>query len=248
MPDLTAWQWTLAFVAASGIGISKSGFAGFGLFHIVIFSGLFGARESTGILLPLLIVGDVTAVSVFRRHARWDYIRRILPPAVVGVVVGWWMMGRLDDTTFKPLIGAIILLLAVLQAARMWKPAWFSEIPHARAFAWTLGFTAGMTTMLANAAGPIVAIYLVAVSLPKYEFVGTSAWFFLIINVLKIPFSTGLGLIRPDTLSLNLTLAPAVVAGLLVGRKLVHYIPQRLFDSLLLTFAAVAGLRMVGVF
>jgi len=245
LPELTQWQWILAVVAASGIGISKSGFSGFGLIHIAVFAELFGPRDSLGILLPLLIVGDISAVTAFRRHARWDYVRRILPPALVGVVAGWWLLGYLDGDAVKRTIGTIILLLAFLQAARMWKPDWFADIPHARWFAWSLGLSAGLTTMLANGAGPIVAIYLVAVSLPKYEFVGTSAWFFLIINVFKVPFSTGLGLIRPDTLMLNLLLAPSVVIGLLAGKKLVHYVPQKLFDTLLLTFAAVFGLRML---
>lgn len=248
LPDLTAWQWLLAIVAASGIGISKSGFSGFGLIHIVIFAEMFGPKNSLGILLPLLIVGDVAAVTAFRRHARWDYVRRILPPAIIGIVIGWWLLDYLDEGQVKRVIGAIILLLALLQAARMWRPDWFAEIPHARWFAWTLGLSAGLTTMLANAAGPIVAIYLVAVSLPKYEFVGTSAWFFLIVNVFKLPFSTGLGLVRPDTLLLNLILAPSVVIGLLSGKKLVQYISQKLFDTLLLTFAAVFGLRMLGFF
>jgi uncharacterized membrane protein YfcA len=247
LPDLTPWQWALAVVAASGIGFSKSGFAGFGLFHIVVFADMFGARPSTGILLPMLIVGDLTAVATFRRHARWDYIRRILPPALIGIVAGWWALDNLNEAATQRTIGLIILLLAVLQAARMWRPQWFTHIPHAKWFAWALGFAAGSTTMIANGAGPIVAIYLIAVSLPKYEFVGTSAWFFLIINLIKVPFSIELGLIRPDTLLLNLVFAPSVVVGLYVGKALVQYVPQRLFDSLLLMFAAVAGLRMVGV-
>lgn len=245
LPELTQWQWILAVVAASGIGISKSGFSGFGLIHIAVFAELFGPRDSLGILLPLLIVGDISAVAAFRRHARWDYVRRILPPALVGVVAGWWLLGYLDGDAVKRTIGTIILLLAFLQAARMWKPDWFADIPHAPWFAWSLGLSAGLTTMLANGAGPIVAIYLVAVSLPKYEFVGTSAWFFLIVNVFKVPFSTGLGLIRPDTLMLNVLLAPSVVIGLLGGKKLVQYVPQKLFDTLLLTFASIFALRML---
>ena len=248
MPELSADQWCWAAVAAAGIGFSKSGFAGVGLFHILIFAGLFGARTSTGILLPLLIVGDVSAVLAFRQHARWYYVRLILPPAVAGIVVGWLLMFRLDDASLKPAIGAIVLGLAVLQFVRMWRPDLIADVPHARWFAVSLGLLAGFTTMLANGAGPIVALYLLAVGLPKYEFVGTAAWFFLIVNVLKMPFSTSLGLVHPHTLALNAVLAPAVVVGLLVGRKLVKQVNQRLFDSLLLAFAATAALRILGVF
>jgi uncharacterized membrane protein YfcA len=248
LPELSPGDWTLVALAAAGIGIAKSGFSGFSLIQITIFAAIFNPTQSLGLLLPLLIVGDISAVTAFRRHARWEYIRRLLPPAIIGIVAGWWLLGYLDDLAVKRMIGGIVLSLALLQGTRMWKPNWFNDLPHSRWFALTLGLLTGLTTMLANAAGPIVAIYLVAVGLPKYEFVGTSAWFFLIANVFKIPFSTQLGLIRPDTLMLNLVLAPAVVIGLLVGRKLVHYVPQRLFDTLLLTFAAIAGLKLVGAF
>ena len=246
--DLTTLQWLLAAVAALGIGVSKSGFAGVGLFHVVVFANLFGARESTGIVLPMLIVGDVAAVLGFRQHARWDYVWRMLPPTLVGIVLGRLLIGQLNDVTYRHVIGANILCLTILQLLRMYRTDLFTEVPHARWFIWSLGLFAGFTTMLANAAGPIIALYLLAVALPKYEFVGTGAWFFLIVNVFKIPFSTSLGLIRPDTLLLNAILAPMTILGLLGGRWLVKRVPQKIFDSLLLIFAALAAARMLGVF
>lgn len=248
MPALTFTQWLLAILAAMGIGIGKSGFAGFSMFHVLIFAFLFGARDSTGVVLPMLIVGDICAVLAFRRHARWDYVRRMLPPACLGVVAGWALMHRLDNAVFRPLIGAIILLLAALQLVRLRWPQWFTEIPHATWFAWTLGLLAGFTTMLANAAGPIMALYFLAVALPKLEFVGTSAWFFLILNCFKVPFSVGLGLIHANTLALNAVLIPAIVLGLLTGRWLIRHVPQKLFDGLLLGFVIVAAFRLIGLF
>ncbi|MBL8828970.1 MAG: sulfite exporter TauE/SafE family protein [Planctomycetaceae bacterium] len=245
MFELTPGEWTLALLAALGVGVSKSGFAGVGLFHVVVFAHLFGARSSTGIILPMLLVGDISALVAFRQHARWELVRRILPPALVGILIGWLAMHRIDDAHFRPVIGGIILLLAVLQIARMWRPNWFTHVPHATWFAWTLGLTAGVTTMLANAAGPIMALYLLAIGLPKFEFVGTSAWFFFIINAIKVPLSTELGLIDFDTLRFNLLLAPVIVCGLLGGRWLVHRVPQKLFDSLLLIFASVAAVRLI---
>ena len=94
-------------------------------------------------------------------------------------------MRRLDDGAFRPVIGWIILMLAVMQLIRWQRPDWFGRVPHARWFAWTIGLLAGVTTMLANAAGPIIALYSLAVGLPKFEFVGTSAWLFLIVNCSK---------------------------------------------------------------
>lgn len=248
MPDLTSAQWCLAVLAAAGIGISKSGLSGVSLLHVLIFAFLFGARDSTGVVLPMLIVGDVLAVATFRQHARWDYIRRLLPPAAAGVVAGSLLIGQLSESQFKPLVGIVILLLTVLQLVRLWWPNLYEHVPHQTWFVWMIGLVAGITTMLANAAGPIMALYLVAVALPKFELVGTSAWFFLAINVFKVPFSAGLGLIHADTLALNVVLVPFIAAGLLAGRWLVTRIPQKIFDGFLLVFAAVAALRLVGVF
>jgi uncharacterized membrane protein YfcA len=248
MPDLSPAQWLLAILAAFGIGVAKSGFAGVSLLHVLVFAMLFGARDSTGVVLPMLIVGDVCAVTAFHQHARWDFIRKMLPPACLGVIAGWVLMHRLNDAAFKPLIGWIILGLALLQIARTQRPNWFSDVPHALWFAWTMGVMAGVTTMLANAAGPVMALYFLAIALPKLEFVGTSAWFFLSINLFKVPFSVGLGLIHKQTLLFNAVLIPAIAIGLIAGRWLVTRIPQKLFDALVLIFVGAAALRMIGAF
>jgi uncharacterized membrane protein YfcA len=248
MPELTSLQWLLAVLGALGIGVAKSGFSGVSMLHVLIFASLFGARDSTGVVLPMLIVGDILAVRNFRQHARWDYIRRLLPPAALGVIIGALLVHRIGDAQYKPLIGGIILSLTCLQLLRLWRPALFELVPHTHWFAWTMGLLVGVTTMLANGAGPIAALYLISVSLPKLEFVGTSAWLFLIINCFKVPFSAALGLIHRDTLLLNAVLVPAIFIGIFAGRWLVHRIPQRLFDMLLLTFAGVAALRLCGLF
>ena len=246
MSHLTSSQWLLAVLAAVGIGIGKSGLAGMSLVHVLIFAFLFGARDSTGVVLPMLLVGDVCAVSFFHQHARWDYVRRMLPPACLGVIIAALIMRGLNEAVYKPVIGVTILTLTILQVARMLRPDWFGAVPHSRPAALAIGLVAGGATMLANAAGPIIAIYCVALELPKFELVGTSAWFFFIINAFKVPFSISLGLIHGSTLALNAILAPAIVAGIFIGRWLTVRIPQRIFDLLLLAFAAVAALRLVG--
>jgi uncharacterized membrane protein YfcA len=248
VPDLTLAEWLLAAAAALGIGIGKAGLAGMSLVHVLIFAFLFGAKESTGVVLPMLLVGDIFAVRAFHQHARWDYVRRMLLPACLGVIVAAWFMRGLNEAIYKPIIGWIILTLSALQVARMQRPEWFGNVPHARWFAWTIGLIAGAATMLANAAGSVFAIYGLAVGLPKMEFVGTSAWFFLNINAFKVPFSIGLGLIHGETILLNALLIPAIMAGLLAGRWLTRHIPQRIFDLLLLAFAAIAALRLIGLF
>ena len=248
MPELPASHYLLAIFGAFCIGVAKSGFSGIAMLHVLIFAFLFGARSSTGIVLPMLIIGDVLAVFTFRQHARWEYIRRMLPPAVTGVVIGWLLMLRIPDATYAPLLGWTVLGLTVLQLLRYARPELFAQIPHTTGFTWTLALLAGTSTMLLNGAGPVMALYFLAVGLPKFEMVGTSAFFFLILNVIKLPFSASLNLIHPGTLLLNALLIPAIFAGLCAGRWLVHHTPQKLFDTLLLLFAVVAAARLVGLF
>jgi uncharacterized membrane protein YfcA len=247
LPELSPATLALLAFAAGGVGMSKSGLAGLGMVHIVIFAAVFGARASTGILLPLLVLGDILAVIFVGKGVQWRMVARLLPPSITGIFLGWLLIDRLDERALKPVVGGIILGLTALQVARLWRPAWFGHFPHATWFAWLLGGFAGVTTMLANAAGPVVALYLLAVALPKNVLIATAAWLFLVLNILKLPFSWQLGLITPDTLRLNLLLAPMVLVGLLAGKWIVKRIPQRLFDTFILLFTATAGLRLMGL-
>jgi uncharacterized protein len=246
MPHLTVTQWIAAGMASVGVGLSKAGFSGFGLLYVLIFAWLFGARGSTGVALPLLIFGDLFAVRTFHAHAQWRYVRRMLPPACIGVMLAAGVMSQLSDAIYKPVMGWIILALAALHLLHVVRPHWFGNVPHSAGFAWGMGLIAGAMTMMANAAGPVFALYALTIGLPKFELVGTSAWFFFIINLFKVPFSLALGLIQLPTLLLNLVLLPPVLAGVLIGRWLTRIVPQGLFNTLLLIFAAIAALRLVG--
>jgi uncharacterized membrane protein YfcA len=247
LPHFTPWQWLLAVVAGFCIGFSKSGFAGAGLLTVLIMAQLFGPLESTGVLLPMLICGDIMSVRVFHQHARWPTIWRMLPPTLVGIVAAYLVMRRTPVAQFGPVIGWIVLVMAMLQGWRRWRPTAFERVPHSRGFAWMMGAWSGIATMLANAAGPVMALYFLAIDLPKFALVGTSAWFFLIVNVLKVPLSWELGLIHGGSLLFNLLIFPSIALGIYAGRNLMHRIPQKLFETLLLVFAVLVSLRLIGV-
>jgi uncharacterized membrane protein YfcA len=232
-------------VAAFGVGMAKAGLSGLGLFAVILFASLFGARDSTGVLLPLLLVADLGAVSLFKQHARWDSLRQTLPLAAVGVVIGTLIMHRMNNDSFRPLLGTTILVLTGLQLVRRWRPDVLGRVPHSRPVAVSLGLTAGITTMLANAAGPLMALYYVSIGLPKFEIVGTTAWFFFLLNIFKLPFSLSLGVMDWSTIAFDAVLTPAVLLGLLLGRWVMHRISQRLFEGVLLAFAAIAALRLI---
>ncbi len=249
----TAWNWCVCLAAAVCIGMSKTGFNGVALVSVALMAGVLPARVSVGVVLPMLIFADCFAVRSFRQHAQWAEIRRVLPPALLGVFVGAVILrtfneaGPAADVVFKRVVGGIVLVLTGLQAWRGAHPNAFATEARAgsRLAGWTMGGLAGITTMLANAAGPVMALYLLGIGLPKMELVGTSAWIFLILNVCKIPFNYQLGLINADSLRLNLWLLPAVIAGVLVGRWLLRLVPQRPFALLLLGFAFAASLRLL---
>lgn len=245
MPQLAPGDWLLLAIGAVGIGVAKSGLAGFGVVHVLVFALVFGAKASTGVLLPLLIVGDVCAVWLVGRDVFWESVRRLMPPAILGIVIGWLLLDRLDEHVCRPVIGGLILALAAGQLVRMWRPDLLARVPHSRWFAWMMGILTGVTTMLANAAGPVVALYLLAVSLPKSQLIATGAWFFLFVNLIKVPFSTNLGLIAPSTLAVNAVLTPGVVIGLFLGRSILRRLPQRAFETLVLCLTAVAAARLI---
>ncbi|MEI6714751.1 MAG: sulfite exporter TauE/SafE family protein [Verrucomicrobiota bacterium] len=236
--------WFLCISAALCVGLSKSGFPGVSLLTVALMAQAFPPKESTGVLLPLLIFGDLCAVKAFRKDALWNQILRMLPPTMVGIFIGFWLMKNMPDNQFRPVLGWLLLLTVVLQSIRSAFPQLGAAVPHTRAFAWTMGIWAGCVTMLANAAGPVMAIYLLSLSLPKQNLVGTSAWFFLIVNVFKLPFSWQLGLIQTPALLLDLSLCPLVIIGTFIGRSILHRIPQRLFEAILLVSAAAAALKM----
>jgi uncharacterized membrane protein YfcA len=234
------WQWCLAALGAVLVGLSKTGITGLSLVFVSIFAAIMPARRSTGLVLPLLMVGDVVAVLSYRKHAQWRHVWRLRPWAAAGVVAGFFAMGRMSDRQTRLAIGLIVLGLALVYIARRLRAGTHTG-EHAPWFAPAIGILAGFTTLVANAAGPLTVIYLLAMRLPKMEYMGTTAVFFLLLNLFKLPFMIGLGLVNTESLALNVALLPAVLAGAWFGRWLLRRIDQRLFENIVLGLAVVAG-------
>lgn len=245
---LELWQWALAALGAYLVGLSKTGIAGLGVLSVALFASALPARESTGIVLVVLIGADIVAVTAYRREVSWPHLLRLFPWAAVGVILGFLIMGRIDSQTTQRLIGVILLALVGLQFWRSRSPAvahLAEETQPHPVVSGLAGVSAGITTMIANAAGPIMIIYLLAMRLPKLIFMGTSAWFFFAVNVFKVPFSYNLGLINFDSLRVSLPLIPFAMLGAVTGRILIKYIDQSLFELLAMVLTLVAGLRLL---
>jgi hypothetical protein len=182
------------------------------------------------------------AVAYWRRKASWPSLLRVLPWTALGIVAGYFLMGILSDEIFKPLLGAMILAIVALDLLR--RLARLDLRVESRAFAAVIGILAGAFTMIANAAGPVMTIYLLSMGLPKDEFVGTGAWFYFIINLFKLPFSIALGLVTWSTLKFDVMLLPLVLAGSAAGVLAMRKLPQKAFDVIAQVLAVVGGVRL----
>ena len=230
------------------VGVSKAGITGLSILSIALFTHVFpSSKQASGLVLPLLIFGDMVAVFSYRKHTQWHYLWRLFPWTALGVVLGYLTLGRISDHAARTLIGWIILSLAALSFWRRYVTV-ANDGPNLRvhwSVAAIIGVTSGFITLVANAAGPLMAIYLVAMRLPKMEYVGTAAVFFMLLNLFKVPFMVDLGLITPQSFGFNLALAPAVLAGAFAGRWLLVHINQKLFEQLVLLLSAIGGVLLI---
>jgi hypothetical protein len=241
----TSLGWLAVTGGALAVGMNKGGLAGLGILPVLIFAIVFKARESTGFILPLLIMGDVCAIGVYRRQVIWKIFWRLLPPTLSGVVVGYLLMGRIAEATFGPLIGWIIIALIALQFLRGSLGEKLDHIFESHGFGLIMGVLVGVTTMLANAAGPVAILYFISVGLPKWNLIGTSAWLFFVVNLCKVPFSASLGLTNAASLTFGLLLAPLVLIGFVLGRYFAGVMPQTAFERMVLLFTAVGALKLI---
>ncbi|HEV7357577.1 MAG TPA: sulfite exporter TauE/SafE family protein [Steroidobacteraceae bacterium] len=239
--------WIFAALGAFMVGVSKAGITGLSILSIALFNHVFASsKQASGLVLPLLIFGDFVAVFSYRKHTQWHYLWRLFPWTAAGVVLGYFTLGRISDHTARVMIGWIIVSLAALS---FWRRQTSAPNDEAAIFHWSvgavIGVTAGFITLVANAAGPLMAIYLVAMRLPKMEYVGTAAVFFMLLNLFKVPFMVDLGLITVQSFSFNLALAPAVLLGALAGRWLLKRVNQNLFEQLVLLLSAIGGILLI---
>jgi uncharacterized membrane protein YfcA len=240
--DFSPAAYMILGLAAFFSGISKTGVPGLGILGVVLVPMIIPAKLSTGYVLPFLIFADVMAVIYWRKAAVWRHIIAVLPSMLFGIFIGYLLMDRIDDAAYGKVLGAIVVFIISFDWARR---RFALSIPaDSRPVAWSMGFLAGLMTMLANAAGPVMMIYLLAMNISKEEFVGTNAWLYFIVNLSKVPFSMHLGLITPDSFWVNAVLLPSVVAGGIAGVFVMRAIPEKAFNTLMRLLAFAGGVKL----
>lgn len=245
MFEFSSFQWLLLFFSAMLIGMSKVGVPGVSLIAVPILALIFGGKASTGILLPILMMADWIGVGYYHRHARWNYLWKLFPWAFAGIGIALWVGEVINDVWFKNIIAILVFICIGLM---LWRERKSNNniFPDTWWFAASMGVLGGFATMIGNVAGPIFAIYLLAMHLPKNSFIGTGAWFFLIINTSKFPLHLFVWkTITLQSLKLDIFLLPGVILGALAGIWLVKKIPDRTYRSFVFIVTALSAFLLL---
>jgi uncharacterized membrane protein YfcA len=242
--ELSSGQWIILALSGLLIGMSKTGITGVGLMAVPMLANAFGGRPSVGLLLPILIFADVFAVSWYNRHAQWKHILRLIPWAFAGIITASIVGKSISDQTFNRLLAVLVIGgigILVWQDIRAGK----LKIPQSRWFAGGMGLLGGFSTMIGNAAGPVMAIYLLSMRLPKNSYIGTGAWFFFIVNISKVPLHVwSWNTITRDSFMLDLLMIPAISAGAILGIWLVRLLPEKFYRILVIVTTLLSALLL----
>tara|TARA_A100001011_G_scaffold400858_1_gene520029 strand:- start:19176 stop:19916 length:741 start_codon:yes stop_codon:yes gene_type:complete len=242
--ELNLFDFSVVAFSAFLLGISKSGIKGIATLIVTSFALVYGAKNSTGILMPLLLVGDIFAITYYKRYVDWSYIIKLIPWMVFGVLIGVIGGSYISDDLFK--YGMVIIILFSVSLMYLMESKKEKKIPKNLIFVSSMGTLAGFTTMVGNLAGAFSNIYFLAMRIPKNTFIGTAAWLFFIINSFKVPFHIwSWGTINESSILKSLELIPFVILGLIFGVILVKKINDNTFRKLILFLTAFGGILIL---
>ncbi len=239
--SLSATDWIFIVFCAMLIGMSKTGVPGVSMIVVPTLALIFGGKQSTGILLPILIMADVFAVIYYHRHAKWKHLLRAFPWAFAGLFLALWIGNLVNDEQFKRIIAITVFVSIGLM---IWKDYGYKKefTPDKWWFAASMGIIGGFATMIGNVAGPIFAIYLLAMHLDKKSFIGTTAWFFFIINLSKFPLQAFVWKnINLNTLAVDLVVLPAIAIGAWAGIFIVKRIPEKAYKWFVIVITVLSA-------
>jgi len=243
--QISGFEWFIIVVCGMLIGMSKVGVPGVSMIVVPALAFIFGAKQSTGVLLPILMMADIFGVAYYRRHANWNHLIKVLPWAVVGLLIALWIGEIVNDKQFKNLIAILVFLSIGLM---LWqdKRKGTQLFPDKWWFAASMGILGGFATMIGNVAGPVFAIYLLAMHLPKNSFIGTGAWFFMIINFSKFPLQLFVwNNISTETLMIDLITLPAIALGAFIGFKVVKIIPENTYRGFVIAITVISAFLLL---
>lgn len=250
MPTLSPEVIFILATCALLCGLAKTALPGLACIPVAILAAVMPTRTSTALMLLMLLTGDLLAVWTYRKDVDWRVLRALFPPVVIGVLIGAAFLATVSNQVMKVSIGIIILILTTITLGLIWyarrsgrdlATSMSTSLP-ARLF---YGSLSGFTTMAANSGGPVVSLYFLASRFEVRRFLGTQAWFFFIINLIKLPFSAGIGLITRELLLLSACLAPLVLGAALLGRRWIGRIDNKIFDPIVTILTVLSALLLL---
>jgi len=214
--DLSFLEILIFYTAALLVGMAKTGVQGAGMLAVPMVASLFGGMASSGILLPVLCIADLFGILYYHRHASWERLKNLFPTTAIGTIIGVILGSQIDDKTFK-IIMAIAIVVSI--AIMLWlEKSNRKSVSSSASFSAFVGLIAGFASMVGNLAGPLMAVYFLSTRLSKHTFIGTAAWFFLVINFFKVPFHIFVwNTISLDTFLMDLTALPVILLGAFLG-------------------------------
>ena len=242
---LTNIQWFAISIAALSIGMSKTGVQAIMLMIVPLMAMAFGAKESTGVILPMLCMADIIAVAYYKRIADWKIVAKLLPTAILGFFLAIGVDNMIPNGQFRQLMGWTLMLALIVMIwseifgkENRWMKIWW--------YAAIFGLLGGFTTMIGNAAGPVMSVYLLSMRKEKMEYIGINAWFFLVVNLLKVPLQAFVwDNITWDSLQLNLVMLPVIGIGSLIGIRIVKLLPEKIFRRFIQIVTILSVILMI---
>jgi uncharacterized protein len=241
---LTASQILIFYVVAVLIGMSKTGVHGAGMVAVPLLAGVFGGQLSSGILLPILCLADLLGVWYYHRHASWEHLKKLFPAAALGTMAGTYVGNSINDSIFKIIMAITIIgsvgIMVWLERGRR------EDIPGNKWFGPMTGMLGGFTSMVGNLAGSVMAVYFLSMRLPKNAFIGTTAWFFLVMNLFKVPFHIfSWHTITVDSVLMDLTTFPAIAVGAALGIVIVKKLSEKNYRWFIIAMTLIAAAFML---
>jgi len=244
-PNLTPGYLLLFLILTMVLGMSKAGLSGFGLAIVPVMALIFGAKESTGVILPMLITADIMAVIYYRRNAVWKHIIRILPWVAAGIIIALIIGKLINNNQFRVVLITVVWIMLILMLVNDLRKNKSIEIPENKFFGAFIGVTGGFSTMIGNAAGPVFTLYFLAMRLPKKEFIGTSAWLYLIMNTGKLPLQVLVWKnISLNSLMLDVIAIPVIALGIFLGIYIVKLLPENVYRYFVIITTLVSSILL----
>ena len=238
------FMWLIAFTAIIILGISKAGIKGISIILITMMVFVYGGKESTGVLMPILVMADILAIIYYRKHVEWRHLVKLLPAMVVGVFIGTYIGKDLPEDLFK--LGMLGIILFSVGLLLYWERNPPKEVPDNWIFSSMLGLAAGVTTMIGNLAGPFANIYFLSMRMPKNAFIGTAAWLFFIINLIKLPLHIFVWeTVNMESMKQTISLVPSMVIGFILGVALVKRIKEHSYRKMIIIITGLGALVLL---